>query len=99
MSGADNTEVLVAIAKLDGKLDLALAEISALKANDADHEVRIRTIEAQSVPDAGTDERLKTLEARRTVSPTQLWFGLIGALGLTLTIMQITEKWSLLFGG
>ena len=99
MSAPDNTEVLVAIAKLDGKLDLALAEISALKANDADHEVRIRTIELQPVPDEGTGNRLTALEARRTVSPAQLWTGLVGTVGLVLAVLGIAEKWSLIFGG
>lgn len=93
----DNSEVLVAIARLDGKLDLALAEIGALKAADADHEVRIRSIEAKPVPDEETDSRLRRLEERRTVSPGQLWTGLLGVAGLLLTILTIADRWSTLF--
>ena len=99
MTGGDNSEVLVAIARLDGKLDLALAETAALKAADADHEVRIRTIESKPIPDEETDKRLKAVEARRTVSPAQLWFGLLGVSTLTLTILSIADRWSTIFGG
>jgi len=94
-----NTEVLVAIAKLDGKLDLALAETAALKNTDADHELRIRTVEARPVPDEETDKRIKVLEERRTVSPAQLWTGLVGVLGLVVLVMTIAEKWPSVFGG
>ncbi|WP_193596061.1 hypothetical protein [Microbacterium sp. YJN-G] len=99
MTVADNSEVLVAIARLDGKLDLALAETAALKATDADHEGRIRTIEAKPVPDEETDKRLSKLEERRTVSPGQLWTGLLGVAGLILTVLTIADRWSALFGG
>lgn len=99
MTVSDNTEVLVAIANLGGKLDLALAEITSLKTTDADHEVRLRNIELQPRPDEETNKRLKTLEERRTVSPAQLWVGLVGVCGLVLTVMTIAEKWSLIFGG
>lgn len=94
-----NSEVLVAIARLDGKLDLALAETAALKANDADHEARIRHMEAQPVPDPETAARLVAVENRRTVSPGQLWVGLIATCGLVLTVLGIAEKWSTIFGG
>lgn len=98
MTASDNSEVLVAIARLDGKLDLALAETAALKAADADHEVRIRSIEAKPVPDEDTDKRLKTLEERRTVSPGQLWTGLLGVAGLILTVLTIVNQTTNLFG-
>lgn len=99
MTGGDNSEVLVAIARLDGKLDLALAETAALKAADADHEVRLRSIEQQPIPDPETEGRLKTLEDRRTVSPAQLWTGLLGVAGLLLTGLTIIDRWSAIFGG
>lgn len=99
MTGGDNSEVLVAIARLDGKLDLALAETAALKAADADHEVRIRTIEAKPVPDEGTEARLRALEDRKAVTPGQLWLGLIGVTGLIATALTIANQWTNLFGG
>lgn len=94
-----NTEVLVAIAKLDGKLDLALAETAALKNTDADHELRIRSVESRPVPDEDTDKRIKALEDRRTVSPAQLWTGLVSVLGLVAIVLGIAEKWPAVFGG
>lgn len=99
MVPADNSEVLVAIARIEGKIDLTLAETAALKAADADHETRIRVMETKPVPDEETRQRLKTLEDRRTVSPTQLWFGLVGFAGLTLTILSIADRWTTIFGG
>ena len=99
MTGGDNSEVLVAIARLDGKLDLTLAETAVLKATDADHESRIRVIEAQPAPDAETEGRLKVLETKSTVSAAQLWFGLVGVCGLVLTILTIADRWSAIFGG
>lgn len=99
MSGADNSEVLVAIARLDGKLDLALAETAALKAADADHELRLRVIEDKPIPDEKTDKRLSALEERRTVSPMQLWGGLVGVLTVVVAGLTIAEKWSVIFGG
>lgn len=99
MTGPDNSEVLVAIARLDGKLDLALAETAALKAADADHEVRIRTIESKPIPDEETDKRLKAVEERRTVSPAQLWAGMLSVLGGVGLLLTIAEKLPHVFGG
>jgi hypothetical protein len=99
MTGGDNTEVLVAVARIEGKIDLTLAETAALKAADADHESRLRIIEATPVPDKKTADRLDALEDRRTVSPAQLWFGLVGVSGLVLTVLTIADRWSALFGG
>lgn len=99
MTGNDNTEVLVAVARIEGKIDLTLAETAALKAADADHESRIRSIEALPVPDQKTSDRLDALEDRRTVSPGQLWAGLVGVLAVVAAVLTITEKWSQIFGG
>ncbi len=99
MVSGGESEVLVAIARLDGKLDLTLAEITALKAGDADHEVRLRAVEAAPVPDPETASRLKALEDRRTISPGQLWAGLLGASALAWTVTQLADKWSQIFGG
>lgn len=94
-----NAPVLVAIARLDGKLDLALAETAALKAADADHESRLRSIEAKPIPDEETNRRLHALEDRRTVSPAQLWAGLISVIGLLVGLATIAEKLPPIFGG
>lgn len=99
MTAEGNSEVLVAIARLDGKLDLALAETAALKAADADHESRIRVIEAKPIPDEETDKRLKGLEAKRTVTPGQLWTGLISVAGLIGIVIGIINQTTTLFGG
>ncbi len=99
MTGGDNTEVLVAVARIEGKIDLTLAETAALRAADADHESRIRLIEAAPIPDVKTGERLDALEDRRTVSPGQLWVGLVGVCGLVLTVLTIADRWSAIFGG
>lgn len=99
MTGGDNAEVLVAIARLDGKLDLTLAETAALKAADADHESRIRVIEAKPIPDEETERRLQAIEAKRTVSPGQLWLGLTGVVGLIATVLVIVNQTTTLFGG
>ena len=87
----DNTEVLVAIAKLEGMLGLALRQAE-------DHETRIRVIEAQPTPDPDTADRLAKLESRSTVSPRQLWAGLISVLGVVVAVTTILEKIPL-FGG
>lgn len=99
MTGGDDTAVLVAVARIEGKIDLTLAETAALKAADADHESRIRIIESAPIPDVKTGERLDALEDRRTVSPGQLWVGLISACGLVLTILTIADRWSVILGG
>lgn len=99
MTGGDNTEVLVAVARIEGKIDLTLAEIASLKTADADHESRIRSIEAAPIPDEKTAARLAALEDRRTVSPGQLWIGLVSVCGLVLTVLTIADRWSAIFGG
>lgn len=57
---ATETEVLIYLARLEGKLDTAIGQhgerISAAERVDADHE-----------------RRLRDLEAKDTVSPRQLW--------------------------
>lgn len=75
-----NEQLLVAFARLEGKVDLTLAEITALKGTDADHEHRLRSIEAQPRPDPDTEARIRSLEDRHTISPAQLWAGLVGVV-------------------
>ena len=88
---SSETAVLVAFARLEGKVELALAELAILKGTDADHENRLRQIEQQTIPDSVTDKRIRALEDRRTISPGQLWFGLVGVLGLGATILIIVN--------
>lgn len=64
----DETEVRVILARLEGKLD----------ANLAAHGGDIATLKAN---DADKEARLRVQEGRRTVSPAQLWSGLLGAVG------------------
>lgn len=86
--------LLVAFARLEGKVDLTLAEITALKGTDADHEHRLRNIEAAPIPDPDTESRIRRLEDRRTISPGQLWAGLLGVVtvigGAAATINAIS---------
>lgn len=99
MTGGDDSAILVAIARIEGKIDLTLAEIAALKTADADHETRIRTIELQPVPDEKTAARLVALEAKRTVSPGQLWAGLVSVVGLIGIVIGVINQTTTLFGG
>lgn len=89
---SDNTQVLVAIAEIKGAIGQALGEIQALRGVDVDHESRLRHIEAKPIPDPATAERLRALEERRTISPAQLWGGLLGVsavLGTAAGIISI----------
>lgn len=74
----NGTEVLVAIARLEGKVDQALS-------TQADHEERIRKVESQPIPDDDTNSRLKRLEdvAKHAVTAKQLWW----AFGSTVATM------------
>jgi hypothetical protein len=83
------TTLLVAFAKLEGKVDLTLTELGALKAADSDHEQRLRSIESLPIPDASTEQRLRVLEDRRTISPAQLWAGLVGVAGVLASVATV----------
>lgn len=85
------TALLVAFARLEGKLDGILAELSSLRATDGDHESRLRLIELKPIPDDDTNKRIRALEDRRTVSPGQLWFGLVGVTGFIGTVIVIVN--------
>lgn len=88
--GGLDAAVLVAFARLEAKVDVALAQhgarIEAHASDIADHERRIRSVEARPLaPDlSGLDHRVRSLESRPTVSPRTLWavvMGLVAALG------------------
>ena len=87
----DDNTLLIAFARLEGKVDLTLAEITALKTTGADHETRIRSIEQKPEPDPDTAKRLNELESRRTVSPGQLWAGLLGVVALLGSVVAIVS--------
>jgi hypothetical protein len=86
---ASETKILVAIAEIKGYIKNALDQVEALHKVDADHETRIRDIEKQPIPDVMTQERLKALEERRTISPGQLWVGLVGVSGVLASIATV----------
>lgn len=67
-SVTDETEVRVILARLEGKLD----------ANLAAHSGDIATLKGN---DADKEQRLRIQEARRTISPAQLWAGIVTAIG------------------
>lgn len=71
--------VQVTLARLEGKVDVAIAQQGAAIANQAttiaDHETRIRTV-----------------EAKPTVSPRALWSGVCGSAGLLAVILPLIER-------
>lgn len=78
VSVSTDTPVLVAIARLEGKLDANLARVEG-------------KVDGQATDLADHEARMRVQEARRTVSPGQLWAGLVGVLGVgvaTLTIVN-----------
>lgn len=76
---ATETSLLIAFTRLEGKVDVALAQHGAdLKAHAdglADHEARIRT-----------------LEAKPTVSPKALWTTVVSASGLVFSALTILDR-------
>lgn len=90
MTDSPTDSVLVVLARLEGKVDANLAahgtDINGLKLGRDDHEIRLRALEGQPVCDP---ERVRALEDRRTVSPGQLWAGLIGVAALGATSLTV----------
>lgn len=84
-----DTAVQVILARLEGKVDAALARQTAqLEGHDreiADHETRIRTVEAK-VPE-NAQERLQAVESRSAVSWKQLW-SVVGGIAAVMTALQ-----------
>lgn len=72
----ETTQILVAIASLDGKVTGALGAIENLKGTDTDHEARLRKIE-------------ESLTSQRYITPGQLWAGLIGLAGVGAAVATI----------
>lgn len=78
-TGPDTDSVPVMIARLEGKVDVALAQhgatISIHDADIADHETRLRVVEAKS-----------------TVSARQLWGAVCSAAGLIALAAPFLER-------
>lgn len=74
----DDPQVLVVLARLEGKLDATVAahstDIKNLHGTKSDHENRIRVLEGKS-----------------TISPGQLWAGLVGTLGAGAALAGIVQ--------
>lgn len=79
----DDPRVEVALARIEGKLDLLGASLNAVTAELLDHELRLRAQEARPATEQGVLARLRDLEQRATVSPKQL------AGWLTLGLMTV----------
>lgn len=78
-SSAAETSLLIAFTRLEGKVDVALAQHGAdLKAHAddlADHEARLRV-----------------LEATPTVSPKTLWTVVVSASGLIFSALTLLDR-------
>lgn len=85
-AGATDTAHLLILARLEGKVDVALAQQSAILAEHSrrldDHEPRLRAVESRpEVPEAvdvrlrALDARLRETESRPTVSPAKAMTG------------------------
>lgn len=77
--GLDTDSVPVTLARLEGKVDVALAQHGAAIASHereiADHETRIRAV-----------------EAKPTVSPKTLWSAIVGAAGVLAAVAPFLER-------
>lgn len=62
-------QTAVTLARIEGKLDLINAALTAVNTRGDDHEARLRVLEARPVIDP---ERVAALETRPTVSPKAL---------------------------
>lgn len=77
------TSLLIAFTRLEGKVDVALAQHGAdLKAHAADL--------------ADHEDRLRKLEANPTVSPKQLWAVVVSASGLIFSALTLIDR---IYGG
>lgn len=68
----DEPRVEVALARIEGKLDLLSHSLNAVSTDLLDHEIRLRAQEARPAIPAEVDERLRVLEARPVVTTRQI---------------------------
>lgn len=74
---------LVGFARLEAKLDVALAhQGAAIESQGA-------RITSQEAVGADHESRLRRLEERRTIEPKELWGAVVGAAGLVLTVVTL----------
>lgn len=78
-----NIDILVILARLEGKVDTLIA-------SQTDHEARIRTLEQKTTVDPVSYEaRMHAVEQKSTVSPKTLWAALLGASTMVGVISQV----------
>jgi hypothetical protein len=79
MSPEDWSGLLVALARIEAKLEAALT-------GQVDHEARIRILERK---DSAADHelRLRSIESRGYVTGKQMWAGLIGSATVTSAVI------------
>lgn len=77
--------LLIAITRLDTKLDVALA-------NQSDHETRLRKLEDEPPIPEGLETRLRQVETRPSVSPRALGATVVSVTGLLLAAMPFLDR-------
>lgn len=89
-----NERLAVTLARLEGKVDVALAQHGAsIAAHDReiiDHETRLRAVEGK-VPERAED-RLRAVEGRSSVSWKQLWAAVASVAALIAGLSPLLER-------
>jgi hypothetical protein len=99
-NSTEGRDVLISLARLEAKLDVALAQHGAkldqLTRCTEDHEDRLRKVEDRPVVAAEDvldhETRLRELERTPTVSPRTLWTVGIGAVGAVTALVPLLER-------
>lgn len=78
-ANAGDAAVLVALTRMEAKVDIALAH----------HGAEIKT-QGQAVEDH--EARIRVLESRSTVSPRALWTAVVSAGGLIIGVLTFLDK-------
>ena len=95
-ANAPDAAVLVAITRMEAKVDVALAQHGAdIKSQGRDledHEARIRLLEARPVSGDDHEARLRKLEGTPTVSPRTLWTTVASIGGLALAAVPFLDR-------
>lgn len=78
-STAAETSLLIAFTRLEGKVDVALAQHGA-------------DIKAHSEDLADHEARLRVLEATPTVSPKTLWTAVVSASGIVFSALTLIDR-------
>lgn len=106
-ANAPDAAVLVALTRMEAKVDIALAqhgaEIKAQGETVTDHEARLRTLDTassetksvvKSQGEALTDHetRLRAQESKPTVSPRALWTTVTSAAGFAVALVTVLDR-------